>query len=184
MRKRTPTTVRWECVFAQFPGDIDAEVDNLWKTAFGKKAPFGDLRNQWRRQHCQTLNPYGSASCAYARSSCARSFLEAVSTTALSQPKSPVGYFRAVAKTLAAKRADEKPRRGLTWTGTSGIVTRTEVLNEQNDQGDAGTPATSVEEGPRLRSPEDRPLAIGDVFRSLNLGPRQEPPKDGSTSTK
>jgi len=184
MKKPTPLTTKWPCVFAQ-PDikAVDKTVQELWIETFGRKPNFGDLRNQWRRHHCRTLNPYGSESCPYTYASCARSFLEAAEVTAAAKARVPTPYFGKVAKTTAAKRADEKPlNRGLTPSVSSATFTRTGVLDEERP-GHAGTPAENTEERPRLRSGEDRPFSIGDVLRSLDLRPHQRPPDDGETST-
>lgn len=186
MRKRTALSAKWECTFTH-PAikDVDKVVQELWIETFGRKPNFGDLRNQWRRHHCRTLNPYGSESCPYTRDSCARSFLAAAEITAAAKPRVPTPYFGKVAKTLGAKRADEKPlNRGLTPVLTSATITRTEVLDDQKRPRDAGPPAENLKEGPRLRSTENRPFSIGDVLRSLDLGPHPRPPDDGKKSPK
>lgn len=181
MKERSRTSRNWECAFAQDSiKTVDSQVDSLWRSTFGVgRTPFGDLRNQFRRQHCRTLNPYGSDTCPYPRDACARAFLRSVQLTCNAKPRSPVGYFIKVAKTTGAIRADEKPNRS-TKVLTSQIPpanVRTDVSPEASDEnrtGRLGQPSPPLTEaGPGLRRSDVGPVGIGDVFRSLDLRPRQ-----------
>lgn len=171
---------RWPCFFREpwVHDHVDPFVRDRWLAAFDQRAPFGDLRNQWRRQHCRTLNPYGSDHCRAREAECAKAFCDAVALTARHHPDRAVGYFRKVAKTEAAKRADIL----LTRQTASDSLTHHEGLNVQrpSQQGDL---SESHGEGPRVPSTTSGPVSIGDVFRSLDLGPRERGTPDGTEST-
>lgn len=187
MKQRSPTARKWECFLSTtLPKAVDPEVNTLWKTTFGKRTPFGDLRNQWRRQHCRTLNPYGSDSCPYPLQDCAVSFLIAVDATCRAKPASPVGYFRAVAKSLAAQRADQKPVRPLTDSVMRGNIIRTGVPDEEPQaqrSGDPGDTSEGTESRQGLRRPQAGPISIGEVLGQINLRPhqRESPPREEGT---
>lgn len=172
-RKRTITSLRWECCFPQPADQVDQNVDKLWKSAFGGRTPFGDLRNMFRRHHCRTLNPYGGDTCPYARDQCALAFEDAVRVTCDAQPKVPVGYFIRVAKTIAAVRADAKP---LTRDrGRMDVQPRTGAAEILETDADSRRSAESglAEGSGEVRSPRGGPVAIGDLFRSLGIQPPQ-----------
>lgn len=106
-----PRKTRYACVF-QDPfvrEQIDPRIQSEWKAMYGCGAPFGDLRRTWRKEHCATLNPYGSAGCAYESKDCALAFLAAVQSSIGPSISRPAGYFRKVAKSTALVRADNKP---------------------------------------------------------------------------
>jgi hypothetical protein len=86
--------------------EVDPLVKNVWEHTFREKAPFGDLRLQWKRFHCLTINPY-AGECPFAESQCAWAFWNAVQSTTIAHPRLPVPYFMKVARTTAALRADE-----------------------------------------------------------------------------
>ena len=141
---------------------VDPRVQALWESTYGKKAPFGNLRQMWVREHCRTVAPYDD--CPYDKQDCALSFLGAVEqVTGAAKREHPTGYFRSVARTLGYRRAEDKPlaRLGLTGTANEGALP-----------------------GPGLRSTKTGPIAIGDVLKSLDLGPRERPAKDGQASAK
>lgn len=171
---------RWPCFFREpwVHDHVDPFVRDRWLASYGTRAPFGDLRNTWRREHCRTLNPYGSDTCRARLPECAKAFCDAVSLTARHKPNRAGGYFRKVARTDAAKRADILLTRGI----QSDSLTHREALDAQRP-GNERSPTEGTEQGPRVRSSEDRPVSIGDVFRSLDLGPRKEGTPDGTTST-
>lgn len=188
MKQRTPTARKWECwISTNLAEEIDPAVDKLWRSTYGKRPPFGDLRNQWRRQHCRTLNPYGSESCPYSMADCAAAFLAAVQVSCRSELKSPVGYFIRVAKSEAAKRADNKPlNRGLTASTVYGSIRRTGVPNEEpkaQGPGITGPPTEGTEsrqtDSGRLRRPSSGPVSIGDLLGQIDPRPHQ-----GSTPTR
>jgi hypothetical protein len=180
--KRTPTSRHWECVFPQPASEMtDGAVDEMWKAAFKvKRVPFGDLRNQFRRQHCRTLNPYGSESCPYAKDVCALAFMDAVRVTCDAKPKVPVGYFRKVAKTMAAIRADGKPltrERGRMY-----VLVEDGAANISESHADQrGSPQPGLEEGEGdVPRPPTGPIAIGDLLRQIGVQPRPTVERTGS----
>ena len=192
MKKPSPLATKWPCLFStKFAKPVDEVVDNRWTTAFGGRTPFGDLRQQWRRQHCRTLNPYGSDTCPYPMQSCADAFLDAVSITSRARPKIPVGYFRTVAKMEAARRADEKPlNRGLTSPNWHDKFIRTGVPNEEpktQGSGDAGPQREGTEsrhtDSRWVRSPLSRPVSIADVLGQTDPRPHPRSPHDGEEGT-
>lgn len=165
---RTSKKGNHPCVFStEF---VREQVDPRVKEAFaahGRKAPFGDLRQQWRRQHCQTLNPYSSDFCPYPAEDCALAFLAAVERSA--DKASPVGYFRKIARSMALDRADHKPlERERGTTPRSGHASPLEI---------------HPEEGQGLRGADRGPQSVGDLLRSLDLGPRQRQADDGKAGT-
>lgn len=178
-REKQPSIVtrRWPCIFSEplIREQVDPRVAAQWQAVFGKRAPFGDLRNSWRRHHCRTLNPYGSETCPYAVRDCALAFYAAtkVVTGRIPPPDRPGGFFIKVAKGMGAARADNKP------------LARDRTM-EHAAQGPSqpGAPATRVDPGSWVRGPEDRPFTIGDVLGSLNLRPREGSADDGKESPK
>lgn len=171
-KQRTPTARRWECVFPHPASElVDARVDKLWKAAFGGRTPFGDLRNQFRRQHCRTLNPYGSDTCPYARENCALAFEDAVRVTADARPRVPVGYFMKVAKTIGAIRADSKPL-ARDRMNVLGEPTPPNFSESHADQ--PGSPGRSPEKaGGSMPSQDSGPVGIGELLRQIGIQPRQ-----------
>lgn len=182
MKNRTPTSRKWPCQFStKWTPVSDLAVDEMWKAEFGGKTPFGDLRNQWRREHCRTLNPYGSESCPYAPDICLGEFVHAVQRTVDAHPRVPVGYFRKVARSSAARRADEKP---LARDSTKVLTGQTEQARVGTDVSNTeaererrlgGPSPTTTAERQGVRSPASGPVSIGEVLRSLDL--RSRPPE-------
>jgi hypothetical protein len=184
MKQRSPTSRKWPCLFGEISTkDIDSRVDKLWPG----RTPFGDLRNQWRRHHCRTLNPYGSESCPYPLEDCGAAFLQAVEITLEKRPNSPVGYFIKVAKTEAAKRADRKGiQRGLTGHNNYGSILRTGVPNETpEDQGPghAGPATEDSKSRQRMRSSQAGPIRIGEVLGSIDPRSHPRPTPNGEEGT-
>jgi hypothetical protein len=191
MTKRTPTARHWQCwISTDLAKSVDADVDAEWRSAYHSRPPFGDLHNQWRRQHCRTLNPYGSEDCPYPIEACARAFLDAVWVTSMAQATKPGAYFMKVARTSAAVRADqaqENRRKGLTDRPVYGSIIRTGVPDEEPETerpGESGASTSSTEERPGLHSPQDRPLSIGEVLGQIDLGPRAKARGDGKKGSK
>lgn len=177
MKQRTPTARHWPCVFStKSILTEDETVDKMWKKAFGERTPFGDLRNQFRRQHCRTLNPYGSDTCPYAEAACARAFYKSILVTVRAHPKVPVGYFRKVAKTEASIRADEKPLARYSTKVLTGDREGGSLAQEGGTSGLGHAVPAPANEGQRVRSTTSGPVGIGDVLRSLDLRPRE--PRD------
>ena len=176
MKKPTPLAERWPCIFSTkiVHDAIDPWISTRWEQTLGGKPPFGDLRNQWRKQHCRTLNPYGSEDCPFDQTDCAMHFQEAVKKTMLARPKSPVGYFRTVARMDAAHKADEgltrRIRRRYSPDGTN--VPPPETAARSPRSGHAGNETEGLQKGRRVRSPEDGPQGIGELLGSLDIRPR------------
>jgi hypothetical protein len=158
------------CFKEQFTKEqVDPRVKQKWEDAYGRRAPFGNLRQMWVRQHCRIVAPYDD--CPYDKQDCALAFLTCVELVTEIHRTSPTGYFRAAARTLALKRADEKP---------------------------LARSSTVVQEGPRhprdadghlqarqgMRRDTHRPIAIGDVLGSFDFGPREDRGADGKEGTK
>ena len=184
MRKPTRTTRGYPCIFRQ-PSISDVEnfeesVYDVWRSVVGGKMPIGDLRNMWRRHHCATLNPYGSEHCPYPIADCVRAYERVTRATILVKPVSPVGYFIRVAKTDAAKRADEKP---LTRAPASDSLTRTDGSDEPTRSGNPGPTNEGPDAGQGVRRPQSGPQSIGDLLRALDLRPRSGLPDDGEEGT-
>lgn len=174
---------------------IDPHVHDEWRAAFGVKAPFGNLRRIWKQRHCETINPYGDEYCPYDKSDCATAFLQAVQVTCAQAKNSPTGYFRSVAQTSALKRADEKPMARATFTpderprqsrrrtgGQRPRHGRLPVGPQEPGPDESGAAAVPVEPS-TLRRTVTRPVSVGQVLGSLDLGPRERPADDGTEGT-
>jgi hypothetical protein len=173
MKRNTPTTRQWPCIFRDptVSATVDPLLANEWQQTYGRRSvPFGDLRNQWRKQHCQTLNPYGSVTCPYALQDCVRAFAEVAMIVASDRKSSPVGYFRKVAKDRAARRADAKP------------LAR-ESAHAASVSRDPATPSTDLGPGSWVRSPDGGFSSIGDLLRALDPRSREGGTTAGYPST-
>jgi hypothetical protein len=106
-----PRKTRFACVFRDpfVREQIDPRIQALWKAEYGVGAPFGDLRRTWRKEHCATINPYGSEGCPYEAKDCAMAFLAAVQSSIGPNITRPAGYFCKVARSTGIVRADNKP---------------------------------------------------------------------------
>jgi hypothetical protein len=107
----TPRRTRFACVFRDpfVREQIDPRIQSEWKAMYGCGAPFGDLRRTWRKEHCATINPYGSEGCPYEAKDCAMAFYAAVQSSMGPHITRPAGYFRKVARSTGIVRADNKP---------------------------------------------------------------------------
>jgi hypothetical protein len=189
-----PHVDRYPCVFrdAFIRETIDPRVSMLWKQREPGPVPFGDFRRIWKYEHCRKLNPGGSVFCRFSREDCALAFFTAVQHALdPSVTVNPVGYYRRLALSMAIDRADRRP------------------LEREVGPRDQGSPGTGHQPGPGgpdpvagpgpvllardqdvsgevpgVHGPRSRPVHIGDVLGSLNLGPHQGPRKDGSASGK
>jgi hypothetical protein len=175
------STRNHSCVFnSSFVREqVDPRVKAAWEQRFEAKAPFSRLRLSWREEHCQTLNPYGSDTCAYRQAQCALSFLAAVEATVANarDASGAVGYFRRVARSDATRRADEKPSRRETNAEVPAQAQETFRPSDPRDEG-AGT-----EEGRWVRSPSSAAMvSIGEVLGGLIPRPREGPRPDGEAS--
>jgi hypothetical protein len=176
--KPSTTTKRWPCIFREqiVRDQFDPQIARDWDRTYpGTHAPFGDMRNMWRRHHCRTLNPYGSESCPYAPVQCARAFYDSVKTVSQTHRSSPVGYLIKVAKTSAAIRADNKP---LARDRMSDNEASPAQAARPQGPSDSATADVRPHAGPIVRGPEDRPVSIADVLRSLDPRPREGQAQD------
>lgn len=168
---------------------VDPRVKRAWEARFGSAAPFGNLRASFRECHCAVLNPYSSTFCPYPADDCAMAFLQCVlATTERSRNRqTAVGYFRSVAVSLAAQRADSKP-----LARESDEARRLATKASQGPGNTAGKtdgvpsgPGASEhqdQDGEPVRSRISTPEHIGSVLGSFDLGPRPRPADDGKTS--
>jgi hypothetical protein len=200
--KTTPgrkAPARQSCVFrSRFVRDeIDPKVKDLWERTTGNPAPFGRLRMNFQREHCRAINPYGGE-CPYREEECGQAFLDAVRNCLLPWVTNPAAYFVKVAKSSGITRADNKPlaremHRGPQGPGHAGSPRSGTGEGRQGDLDGLGGPhpprgvvpqLLGDEDEDRLRRATHRPQPIGDLLGSLNLGPRQGPAENGSTSAK
>lgn len=149
-------TDKYPCILRshELHAEIDPAIQHDWHVTYGTvKVPFGDLRRQWKQQHCRTLNPYGSEDCPYPDDECLRAFMSCVRLVTQIRRRSPIGYFRVVAKMEAARRADEKPHAA-------------------PRPSHAADTTQGVTPGQWLSRATARPVSIGDVLRALDLRSR------------
>src|SRR6188474_2412617 len=81
-------------------------LDRLWREH--PKTPFGAFTRSWRRDHCSLVNPYGNF-CPYAEEDCALAFYQVADRTMREAKTSPVGLFKAIAKSTGITRSESKP---------------------------------------------------------------------------
>jgi len=178
---------KWPCVF--LGPIIRDEVNPILYDQF-PKLPFGAFQRAWRKQHCATINPYGSESCPYDERDCAMAFL-AAAEDAMAAKTSPVGLFRAIARSTGLRRSESKPlaryrivrtdghevgspdlRRSPTTGPDDDLVGRPGVPR-QEPMGRAGTvPSVGAE---RVRGTDHRPQSIRSLLRGDGAGPRTHP---------
>jgi hypothetical protein len=189
--KKGTTQNRYKCVFAGIATKpIDDRIQAAWKARFGQGAPFGSLRQTWRRQHCATVNPYGSDGCPFTIFECLEAFEDAVIESLAPQVLDSRVYFISVAKTTGMRRAENKPReearisRTLTGPGLIGVVGEGSAEGRDRDlppDGTAPDGSRPLDEGneshlrPRLR----RPVHIGTLLGSPDSRPREGSGGDG-----
>jgi hypothetical protein len=198
--KTTPKVkrpARWPCIFrGRFIRDqVDPRVKELWEKTTGKPAPFGRLRLNFQREHCRSINPYGSEGCPYREEECALAFLSAVQNSLLPWVEDPAAYFVKVARSGGIERADNKPlareHHREEGSGQPGVARRDlqprhggRVAAVRGVHPSQGPVPEVLDEEDHLRRARSRPDAIGALLGSLNLGPRQAAPADGSESRK
>lgn len=179
------TTRRYpDCIFHEpyVRDKVDPRLKVAWEKAFRKPPPFGDLRLQWKKHHCATINPYGGE-CPFTKTECTQALVTSLELTFRAQPNVPVGYFIRVAKNLAARRADEAQnrrvakRRAEAATEESGHI-RVALAHPpaRLDGGPTGYGPTGLAPD-RDREAESLvhrvgPGSLADVFGSLHIGPR------------
>lgn len=184
----TRSKTRWQCIFR---GRLVREqVDPRLAREFDD-VPFGDFRRTWRSEHCARINPYGSEDCPYSEAECARSFYQ-TAREAMGGVR-PGAYFRRLARSSGIDRADSKPLRRYAAQGPGDARTPKVGVPARHD-GLVGLPGTrgpepaadrglSEDEEASVRRANARPVGIGELLGSLNLGPRQGPADDGQASS-
>jgi hypothetical protein len=198
--KTTPKVkrpARWSCIFrGRFIRDqVDPRVKELWEKTTSKPAPFGRLRQNFQREHCRSINPYGSEGCPYREEECALAFLSAVQNSLLPWVEDPAAYFVKVARSGGIERADNKPlarehhreersgdagdTRGGSPAGRRGDLDQV----RRQDPAKRAVPAVLDEED-HLHRAHARPFAIGDLLGAFNARSREVRPTDGSEGTK
>jgi hypothetical protein len=172
-RRRASKPTNWPCVFSHpfLREQVDPRVQKQWKEHYHQTAPFGDLRRQWREQHCRTLNPYGSEGCPYRPQDCAIAFYRAVAHVCRESSTNPRGLFRIIARNSALDRADTKL--------LARDRVRTDVLARPGDDRADGLPS---DEGRTMSRSAARPVHIRDVLRSLDGRSRELDDHEGKES--
>lgn len=152
--------------------------------------PFSALIRLWRKEHCATINPYGSESCPYPAEDCAIAFMLAAQQSALAKT-SRVGLFKSIARSTGLTRAENKPLardaiirtdgqqnrpsglRGGPGTGSADGV----LADRQPRIGRAGQVPPGVPGGRSMgvRGSSHRPQALGDLLRGDGEGSRTQP---------
>lgn len=100
------TSTEWPCVFGTdfVREQIDPRVKAEWADARDDKPKWGDLRNTFRREHCATVNPWGSETCPFPVEQCGIAFLKAVQQSL--KARNAHAYFIRVARASGSYRAD------------------------------------------------------------------------------
>lgn len=188
-RTGKPDARRYPCIFAGTEiRATDDRIQEAWKARFGKGAPFGSLRQTWRRGHCRAINPYGSDGCPYARESCIIAFEDAVMQSLGRNVLDPRVYFISVARTTGMQRAETKPQERITegpGPGVAGVVgldhsaRRSPYLASVRE--DPDIPGLDEPASDSLRRRLSRPVRIGEMLRWPDSGAREGRPDDGST---
>ena len=187
---------RWPCIFRGhfIREQVDPRVKTLWERTTGKPAPFGRLRLAFQKEHCRSINPYGSDGCPYREEECAIAFLGTVQSSLLPWIEDPAAYFVKVARSTGIERADNKPlareMHREEGPGHDGDLRGGHPARRRRDLAPVRgrNPSQRVvpevlDEEDHLRRAHARPDAIGNLLGSLNLGPRQGPAHDGKEST-
>jgi hypothetical protein len=191
---KKPRIDRYPCVFrdAFIRETIDPQVSLLWKERWPPPVPFGDLRRIWKYEHCRFLSPGGSGLCRFPREDCGLAFFTAVQhALAPTVTTNPVGYYRRLARSMAIDRADRRPLEreigprdgGSTGRGHRegprgvGPLDGPAPVLLARDQGVSG-------EEPGVHGPRTRPIRVGELLGSLDLGSHQGPPTNGGTRRK
>ena len=196
--RNSTTTREWPCVFnGEFIREqIDPRVKTEWAERRSDKPKFGDLRNTFRREHCRSVNPWGSETCPFREEDCAIAFLKAVQESL--PARNAHGYFIKVARSSGALRADMAVDRR-----ADDARMRTRATEGPSDEGRMGgadparvrarpeagvapdaapappDAAESGEAGGGVRRPVSRPRLIGDLLREADLRSRPRSGQDG-----
>lgn len=190
---RVPRYVNHPCMFrGELIREADRKIAYEWAKKFTRGAPFSRLRLSWKEQHCRILNRYSSKECPYPERDCVISFLSAVETAIwdCDEVSHAVGYFRAIIKTMALNRLENKPlareRPGLAGTPQLGSAAGPyePVALADGERGDGTGGIRGIPEEPNLRRSHARPLSIGEVLGTLNVGTRKTELPNGEEGRK
>lgn len=161
---------------------VDSRINERWKRRWGQSAPFGNLRRIFRNMHCATINPYDSRYCPYSKRDCAIAFYLCAAKTVneAHDPRSAAGYFRAVARTSALDRAENKP---LARGRDDAIPPKGSRDPDAARSGHSAGHGDVIEDGDQdivaMRRNLARPLHIGDLLRGIDPRSRQGQADDG-----
>lgn len=194
----TRTSTEWPCIF-KLPLAIerlDPSIKKLWESRRSDRPKWGDLRTTFRRDHCRTVNPWGSETCPFKAEDCALAFYRSVEQSIAA--RNPYAYFITVCRSSGARRADEgvglRARMRTDVTPNDGRVENTETSRLRTGPEDGvrtlpkhlqlrGVDRDDPLRG--LRGLAARPSTVGNVLGSLDLGshPRTRPDSDEDEGT-
>jgi hypothetical protein len=100
------TSREWPCIFG-LPiarERLDPALQKLWGSRRDDRPKWGDLRTIFRREHCRTVNPWGSETCPFKPEECALAFYQAVEQSL--GARNPYGYLIPISRLSGARRAD------------------------------------------------------------------------------
>lgn len=192
----TRTSTEWPCIFKDpiATERLDPSIKKLWESRRGDRPKWGDLRTTFRRDHCRTVNPWGSETCPFKVEECALAFYRSIEQSL--NARNPYGYFTRVCRSSGAARADlgvelrARMRTDVTHEGAMGRAETDRLRAGPPDglrAGEGPGPDEHVVRGVDLPDPARglrglaaRPAPLGDVLRSLDLGSRPRPGPDGA----
>jgi hypothetical protein len=186
----TRTSTEWPCIFKDpiATERLDPAVKKLWESRRDDRPKWGDLRTTFRRDHCRTVNPWGSETCPFKVEECALAFYRSIEQSL--KARNPYGYFIRVCRSSGAARADlgQELRARMRTDANEGAMGRagTDRLRAGSPDGLRAEPHDPVVRGVDgedavrgLRGLAARPSTVGDVLRSFDLGPHPQPGPDG-----
>jgi hypothetical protein len=160
---------------------VDDEIQAQWKARFGVPAPWGSLRRSFREFHCRVINPYGSDTCPYPPGLCVAAFYQSFLDSWIA--RDPRVYFITVTRSIAAKRADEKPLARDRDDRLEGAVAEGGPEGRPGDLARGGgadaIPAVASDEAAYLHRRASRPTRLRDLLGPYDRGPREGRPDDG-----
>lgn len=174
----TNTSSYWPCIFKgeMAVQRLDPAVKKLWDSRRQDRPKWGDLRNTFRREHCYRINPWGSETCPFAEAACGLAFYNAVDQSLYA--RNPYGYFRSVCRSTGAARADLGQELRARMRTDEGRAGRGGLRAGPPDglRDERQPPLVRGVEGSQpvggVRGATAQPTALGDVLRTLDLGPR------------
>jgi hypothetical protein len=173
-------SVKFPCIFRGL--DIkptDDRIQAAWKERHGQGAPFGSLRQQWRKQHCATINPYGSDGCPYTIDQCISAFEATVMETLKPQVIDSRVYFISAARSSGLTRAETKPSPRITEAAGPGLTGFVGSGGSARSGEDLEADRRAADTGVRTRLA--RPVRIGEMLRWPDGRPREGRHEDRRT---